>query len=229
MRYVVTGANRGIGLELVRQLLARGETVVASAREPARARELFHLGEQHPGKLSLLPCDISDASSVRAFADAVCKAPVDVLINNAGMSGSKGTIDELDFEAVRRQFEVNALGTLRVTAALLPAVRAGQGRKIASISSERASLHNNTTGGRYPYRMSKGALNQAMRSLAADLRPERIACLMLHPGWVQTAMGGPDAPVPVPESVSGMLRQIDALTVENTGRFIDYQGKEIPW
>jgi NAD(P)-dependent dehydrogenase (short-subunit alcohol dehydrogenase family) len=229
MRYVVTGTNRGIGLEFVRQLLGRGETVVATARQPEGAAELQAIRAGHPDRLTVLPLDTRDDASVRAFAATAASEPVDVLINNAGMSGSKGPIDELDLDAVREQFEVNTLGTLRVTLALLKAVRTGRGRKIINVSTERASLHNNTSGGRYPYRMSKVALNMATRSMAADLRPEGIACLMLHPGWVQTRMGGPDAPVPVPESVSGMLRLIDALTVEGSGRFLDYQGVEVPW
>ncbi|HLL85116.1 MAG TPA: SDR family oxidoreductase [Longimicrobium sp.] len=229
MRYVVTGTNRGIGLELTRQLLARGETVVATARHPEQAPELQALRATHPDRLTVLACDTTDEGGLRALAAAVGDGPVDVLINNAGMSGSKGPIDELDLDAVRTQFEVNALGTLRVILALLPAVRRGGGRKIINISTERASLHNNTSGGRYPYRMSKVALNMATRSLAADLRPEGISCLMLHPGWVQTRMGGPDAPVPVSESVSGMLRLIDGLSLDGSGRFLDYQGHEVPW
>jgi len=229
MRYVVTGTNRGIGLEFVRQLLARGDRVVAGARAPEQAPRLLALADQHPGQLVVLPCDVTDDASVRAFADALSPEPVDVLINNAGMSGSKGPIDGLELDAVRTQFEVNAMGPLRVTTALLPALRRGQGRKIANVGSERASLHNNTTGGRYPYRMSKVALNAASRSLAADLKGEGLAVVILHPGWVQTRMGGPEAPVPVTESVTGMLRVLDALTPETTGRFVDYRGEEIPW
>jgi len=229
MRYVVTGTSRGIGLEFVRQLLARGDQVVAGARAADRVPLLQALQAAHPRQLLVLPCDVTDAESVATFAAAGGQEPVDVLINNAGLSGSKGTIDDLEFDALRAQFEVNAVGPLRVTTALLPALRRGQGRKIANIGSERASLHNNTTGGRYPYRMSKAALNAASRSLAADLKAEGLAVVVLHPGWVQTRMGGPEAPVPVPESVTGMLRVLDSLTVETTGRFVDYLGHEIPW
>ncbi len=226
MRFVVTGANRGIGLEFVKQLTARGEEVDATARDPEDASELRALVQ--PGaRLRVHRLDVADDASVAAFAEQLPPGPVDVLINNAGVSGVKGG-EPIDPADILRVFNVNAVGSLRVVRALLPRLRAGRGKKIANLTSVLGSI-SEATGGRYAYRMSKAALNMATRLLAEDLRGEGFRAVALHPGWVQTRMGGSAAPVPPEQSVRGLLRIIDGLTAEQSGRTFDFQGREIPW
>jgi len=225
MRFVVTGANRGIGLEFVKQLTARGEQVEATVRGPGDAPELRTLAR--PGvRLRIHRLDVADDASVDALA-AQLSGAVDVLINNAGVSGAKGG-ELIDPPDIVRVLNVNAVGTLRVTRALLPRLREGKGRKIANLTSKLGSIAD-ASGGRYAYRLSKAALNMATKLLAEDLRAEGFRTVALHPGWVQTRMGGTAAPVPPEQSVQGMLRIIDGLTEEQSGRTFDFQGREIPW
>jgi len=226
MRFVVTGANRGIGLEFVKQLTGRGEDVDATARDPDDAPELQFLAR--PGvRLRIHRLDVADDASVAAFAEQLTPGPVDVLVNNAGVSGVKGG-EPIDPSDILRVFDVNAVGTLRVVRALLPRLREGKGRKIVDITSVLGSIAE-ASGGRYAYRLSKAALNMATRLLAEDLRGDGFRTVALHPGWVQTRMGGSAAPVPPEQSVRGMLRLIDGLTAEQSGRTFDFQGREIPW
>ena len=226
MRFVVTGANRGIGLEFVKQLTARGEEVDATTREPDEASDLQEL--VRPGvRLRIHRLDVVDDASVAAFAEQLPAGPVDVLLNNAGVSGVKGG-EPIDPPDILRVFNVNAAGTLRVVRALLPRLKAGKGKKIVNLTSQLGSI-TETTGGRYAYRLSKAALNMATRILAEDLRGEGFRTVALHPGWVQTRMGGSAAPVPPEQSIRGMLHIIDGLTAEQSGRVFDFQGREIPW
>lgn len=229
MRYVITGASRGIGLEFVQQLLQRGDTVDAGVRAPEQARRLEPFQREAGNRLRIHALDVTDETSVRTFAADICSAPVDVLISNAGVSGQWAALQELDFGDMARTFAVNTLGPLRITAALLPALRQGMVRKVAYVSSRMGSFTANTDGGAYAYRMSKVALNMGVRSMSLDLRPEGFSCVMLHPGWVRTDMGGVNAPIAPVDSVRGMLRVIDGLTPEQSGRFFDYEGAELPW
>jgi len=229
MQVVITGANRGLGLELARQTLARGDCVLAGVREPARAAELAALRGPSGGRLRIAPCDVASDESVRAFAAALTE-PVDLLINNAGVRSLPDSLEALDLEAAARTFQVNALGALRVTRALLPQLRRAGAAKIANIGSNLGSIADNTGGGSYGYRMAKAALNMATRSLAQDLRAEGIIVVVLSPGWVQTDMGGPEAPLPVGQSVTDLLGVIDRLTLVNdSGEFLDHRGERVPW
>jgi len=226
MRFVVTGANRGIGLEFVKQLTERGEEVDAGVRDPDDAAELRALAR--PGvPLRIHPLDVADDASVHAFAEQVLAGPVDVLVNNAGVSSLKGG-EPIDSADILRVFNVNAAGTLRVVRALLPRLRAGKTKKIVNLTSQLGSIAE-ASGGRYAYRLSKAALNMATRLLAEDLRGEGFLTVALHPGWVQTRMGGSAAPVPPAQSIQGMLRIIDGLTEQQSGRAFDFQGRELPW
>jgi NAD(P)-dependent dehydrogenase (short-subunit alcohol dehydrogenase family) len=228
MHIVLTGANRGIGLELVRQYLARGDSIHAGVRTPERSGELAALAESSGGRLRIHACDVAVEASVRAFADAVT-APVDLLINNAGVRSRPDGLQEFDAEDATRTFQVNALGALRVTGALLPMLRRVKGAKIANLSSGLGSITDNSWGGAYGYRMSKAALNMASRSLAHDLREDGIVVVALSPGWVQTDMGGSEAPTPVAESAAGLIGLIDRLTLEDSGGFFGFQGERIAW
>lgn len=225
MRIVITGANRGIGLELTRQCLARGDTVVATARDPEAARELKSLTTS---ALTILPCDVGDDASVRAFAAKV-GGSVDALINNAGVMGSMTSLANLDSADVLNTYSINALGPLRVTAALLPQLRQSKVKKVLNVTSGMGSIADNTSGGAYGYRMSKAALNMGARSMAIDLKPDGISVAVINPGWVQTDMGGSNAPTDVVTSVKGILAQLDALSSARSGEFLDYGDKHWPW
>ncbi len=226
MRSVVTGANRGIGLELVRQLLARGGEVHAAVRDPDAAGELRALGGD---RLRIHRLDVLDPESVAALARALEAAPVDLLINNAGVyGGDHQHLSDVDFEDAVRTYRVNALGPLRVTLALLPNLKAAKG-KVIQVTSGMGSIADNKSGSFYAYRMSKAALNMMSRTLAVDLRGAGVASAVINPGWVKTDMGGPGAPTPVEESVRGMLHEIDAFTLDGTGGFLDWKGRPYPW
>ncbi len=225
MRIVITGANRGIGLELVRQCLARGDTVIATARNPSAATPLQALAR---ASLTVVACDVGDDASVRAFAAKVT-GPVDALINNAGVMGSMTSLQDIDFEDVQKTYSINALGPLRVTGALLPQLRQGSMKKVLHITSGMGSIGDNTSGGAYGYRMSKAALNMGARSMATDLRPEGIRVAVINPGWVKTDMGGDGAQIDVATSAAGILSQLEMLSAENSGEFLDFGGKRWPW
>ncbi len=229
MRVAITGANRGIGLEFVRQLLCRGDTVEAGVREPSEARLLQGLARESDGRLRIHRLAVDDAASVQAFAVHVGEFPVDVLINNAGVSGKWQGLPELDYEDMARTLAINTLGPLRLTSALLPALLKGSTRKAIHVSSAMGSIGKNSEGGAYGYRMSKAALNMGVRSMALDFRAQGLITAALNPGWVKTDMGGENAPLRPDESVSNMLRVIDGLAPEHTGRFFDYDGSELPW
>jgi NAD(P)-dependent dehydrogenase (short-subunit alcohol dehydrogenase family) len=206
---VVTGANRGIGLELVRQLKARGADVVGVCR--ARSPELEALGVR-------VECGIDVTEP--AYDD------IDLLIQNAGVLLAD-SLEDLDPARVRAQFEVNAVAPLFLTRALAPRLRAGA--KIALITSRMGSIGDNGSGGYYGYRMSKAALNAAGVSLAHDLKPRGIAVVILHPGSVRTGMTGGQGMIGAQESVRGLLQRIDELRVETTGRFLHQNGDVLPW
>jgi NAD(P)-dependent dehydrogenase (short-subunit alcohol dehydrogenase family) len=216
---LVTGANRGIGLELTRQLLERGDTVVAACRAPSP--------ELSATRATVVTgIDVSDAESVGRLALQLDRTAVDLLVNNAGIL-RRGTLDNLDFDRIRRQLEVNALGPLRLTAALLPNLP--HGAKVAFVTSRMGSIGDNSSGGSYGYRMSKAALNMAAVSLAHDLADRGIAVAILHPGFVRTEMTGGQGNVGPEEAAAGLLARIDALTLETSGSFWHANGERLPW
>ncbi len=216
---IVTGANRGIGLELTRQLLSRGDTVFAACREAAPALTAT-------GANVVAGIDVTDGESVDRLVDSLDGAAVDLLVNNAGIL-SHESLGDLDLARIRRQLEVNALGPLRVTAALLPNLR--RGAKVALVTSRMGSIADNSSGGSYGYRMSKAALNMAGVSLARDLAERGIAVAILHPGYVRTGMTGGQGLVGPDESAAGLLARIDALTLETSGSFWHANGEPLPW
>jgi NAD(P)-dependent dehydrogenase (short-subunit alcohol dehydrogenase family) len=228
MRAVVTGANRGIGLELARQLKARGQDVHACAREPEKATELRALG------VRVHQLDVRDANSVRALAASLGDAPVDLLFNVAGVQGGpkqnlRAMAEDLELRDVIDTFDVNAAGALRVAVALLPNIRRGTAKKIVHVTSGMGSIADNGSGGSYAYRMSKAALNMASKSLAVDLKGEGIISFVINPGWVQTDMGGKNAPVPVSDSVAAILRETDKASIAESGEFLNWKGNRYPW
>jgi NAD(P)-dependent dehydrogenase (short-subunit alcohol dehydrogenase family) len=220
---VVTGANRGIGLEFATQLKALGYTVIATARKPAEAAALNAL------EVQVEQLDVTDSASVKAFADRLAGKGVDLLINNAGYGGQRAPgFKETDFDTMAFAFDVNSLGPMRVTQALLDNLEAGKGKKVIQISSTMASITNNWGGG-YGYRASKTALNMLNSTLALELGKTGLIAVVMHPGWVKTRMGGAGAQIDTTQSVSGMLSVIEGLEASDNGRFLDYRGKELPW
>ncbi|HWA72417.1 MAG TPA: SDR family oxidoreductase [Polyangiaceae bacterium] len=216
---IVTGSNRGIGLELCRQLAARGTQVLATCRSPSK--ELEALGVE-----VLSDIEVSSDAGVEKLVKAVGQREISLLINNAGILAHE-SLDALDFDSIRRQFEVNALGPLRVTAALAP--RLPSGAKVALITSRMGSIGDNGSGGYYGYRMSKAALNMAGASLAHDLKRRGVAVAILHPGMVRTRMTGNHGSVEPADSARGLLERIDALDLASSGGFWHMNGERLPW
>lgn len=231
MRVVVSGASRGIGLELVRQLSARGDTVEACARHPEQAPAL---GALAGARVRIHRVDVTDPASVGALAESLRTAAIDVVFNVAGVYGGPRQslpqlAEDLALDDVARTYDVNAIGPLRMVVALLPHVRRGTAKKLVHLTSGMGSITDNTSGGYYAYRMSKAALNMMSRSLAVDLRGEGITSIVINPGWVQTDMGGPSAPTPVADSVRGILREVDRATLADSGEFLNWKGNRYSW
>ena len=217
-RYLVTGANRGIGLELCSQLTGRGHEVIAVCRQSSA--ELKAFGVRVEDRV-----DMAAPESIAGLASKLEGVRLDVLINNAGILERNG-LDDLDFESIRRQFEINSLGPLRVTRALKNNLEPGS--KVIVITSLMGSMTDNTSGNHYGYRMSKAAVNAAAVSLSHDLRPDDIAVAVLHPGKVATEMTGGRG-VTTAESAQGLLDRIDGLNLDNSGTFWHADGRELPW
>jgi NAD(P)-dependent dehydrogenase (short-subunit alcohol dehydrogenase family) len=228
MNVVVTGANRGLGLEFCKQLRADGHTVVGTSR--GRSQALDGTGV-HVEKL-----DVADTQSIARFADAVAERfeRVDLLINNAGVNsktapkGQKNVrLGDLEAQGLLRMIQINAVGPLLLTQALMPVL--GDGSRVVSISSWLASIAGKTSGGNYAYCASKTTLNMLMRTFAQDVAGKGITSVVMNPGWVQTDMGGARAPLTPTESVHGMLSVIDGLAPEQNGAFLQWDGTENAW
>jgi NAD(P)-dependent dehydrogenase (short-subunit alcohol dehydrogenase family) len=227
---LITGANRGLGFEFARQYAADGWRVLAACRNPAAAGELQRLVQGSKGTVSAVTMDVTDAESVRGAAKQPKDAAVDVLINNAGIAGKSGqTTGNVDYENWAHVLDVNTMGPLRVTESFVEHVARSERKLVITITSGMGSLADNTSGGSIAYRSSKAAVNMAMRSAAIDLAPRGIICVLVHPGWVKTDMGGPKAPLPAQDSVSAMRRLIDRLGPKDSGKFYSYDGREYPW
>lgn len=217
---LVTGANRGIGLALVQALLKRGSQVIGACRiaSPALAES---------GAEVIDGVDVTSEEGVARLAQAVGDRRLDLLVNNAGILIWGDQLSGIDFDGVLKQFEVNALGPLRVTASLR--TRLAPGGKVALITSRMGSIDDNGSGGAYGYRMSKAALNMAGKSLAVDLKPQQVAVAILHPGMVKTDMVGDHGQIEPAEAAKGLLARIDELTLEKTGGFWHANGQALPW
>ncbi len=216
---MVVGANRGIGLELCRQLKERGDAVIGTCRSASPA--LASLGVRVESGV-----DVTDDASVKALAARIAGEALDVLVLNAGVLDNV-SLSTLDIDSIRRQFEVNAIGPLRVAAALLPNLRAGS--KLAIVTSRMGSIADNGSGGHYGYRMSKAAANMAGVSLAHDLKPGGVAVVMLHPGFVRTDLTRGRGDCDPPVAARGLIERIDRLTPEATGTFVHANGERLAW
>jgi len=220
---LVTGANRGLGLEYARQFIDKGYHVIGTARKPAEADELKALGAE------VMALDVADDASVSDLAEALEGRPIDILINNAGIFDRRDVdLAAADADMFLRTIDINTAGPLRVTQALMPNLKAGERKKVISMSSGLGSIEN-STGGWYAYRSSKTALNQVNKIWSEEFKGDGFIFTVVHPGWVQTDMGGANATYTPEESVTGLIAVIEELDAEDNGRFYDLKGETIPW
>jgi NAD(P)-dependent dehydrogenase (short-subunit alcohol dehydrogenase family) len=227
---LITGANRGLGLEFCRQYGEQGWRVFACCREPETATALQTLAKQWEN-LTVHTLEISDFQQIDQLAAQLASEPLDVLLNNAGVYGDKkdhgfGALDYADWQ---KTLYINTIAPVKLAEAFLPQLLKTPHPKIVAISSLMGSITDNGSGGNILYRSSKAGLNAAMKSLSIDLRPQNVAVLILHPGWVKTDMGGDNAPTSPEESITGMRSVISEFTLQQTGSFINYKGKLLPW
>lgn len=225
----ITGANRGIGLGLTKRFLQAGQKVIAACRNPDGARDLWELETDYKGRLILLGLDVANSKDVESLPRQIPNDTViDVLINCAGvlMDGTKG-LRELSMQDVEKTFQVNVYGPMRVTRALIPYLEKSAHPEIVNITSQMGSIADNGFGTHYGYRMSKTALNMFTKNLAIEF--PKWTSIAVHPGWVQTEMGGPNAKVSVNDSVDGIYRIITHAKPAYNGAFLSYQGETLPW
>ena len=226
---LITGANRGIGLKLSEQFAEDGWQVLACCRNPADAGELQALGERGLA-VEVQALDVTNYEQMAALADQLGNRPIDILLNNAGIYGSKGaSFGEIDAQEWRQVLEVNTIAPLMLVQAFVEQVAASQKKLVAIIGSKVGSIADNSSGGSYIYRSSKTAVNQVVKCLSIDLADRDISVISLHPGWVQTEMGGPNAEISTDESVSGLKNILQTAGLAQSGHFIEYDGSSIPW
>ena len=228
---LVTGANRGLGLEFTRQLLARGDRVVATCRHPGRAHALNQLVGDNPGCLHVLPLDVADPKShaelVRELPLVLGRKPIDLLINNAGVLHSGERFGKVDPATLLDSLRINAMGPFLLTQALEPLLAGGG--KVANLSSELGSITGVHAFRSPSYAISKAGLNMATRQLSTALQGACITVMALHPGWVRTDMGGAKAEIEPVDAVADLLRLIDRAGRDHSGKFLDRHGEMLPW
>ncbi|MGO1121134.1 SDR family oxidoreductase [Rhodovibrionaceae bacterium A322] len=225
---LITGTNRGLGLTFTRAYLQAGWQVHACCRHPEKAADLKALAEDHQ-ELELHKLDVTNGLQVSSLARQLRDEKIDLLLNNAGIMGGRFGFGEIDYEEWNRVLETNCLAPLRLAEAFVEQVGASERKQIVTISSIMGSVGSNEAGGGYVYRSSKAALNAAMKSLSLDLADREITVTVCHPGWVQTDMGGSSAPVTIDQSIAGLKKIFDGLTLADSGKFYNYDGSELPW
>ena len=226
---LVTGANRGLGIEFVEQYLNEGYEVIATYRNENSSMDLIEMGNER-SNLKLLQLDVSSKKSLNSFAKNLGNLPIDIFINNAGVYGPRnssfGNVDEENWIPA---IKVNAIAPILLTQLIIKNIRAGADKKLIYITSKMGSIDDNKGGGAYVYRSSKTALNSVVKSLSVDLENEGMTVALIHPGWVKTDMGGPNAIIDREISVRGMTEVISNLDISSTGNFYNYDGSIIPW
>ena len=232
---LVTGASRGLGLEMVRQFVGDGWRICACCRTPETATELAALADDSGGLITLHTLDVSKPEQIAALADEFRGTPIDMLVNNAGLLGctiddmAPGAFGSVDYEAWAKLHEINTMAPLRVTEAFVDHVAQSDLKLLFFMSTHMGCITELADGGLYPYRSSKAALNLLVKGLSIDLAPRGVRTLAVHPGWVVTDMGGPNAPVNKVDSIAGIRRVVADYGGEATGRFFQYDGRELPW
>ncbi|MDO9104656.1 MAG: SDR family oxidoreductase [Methylovulum sp.] len=227
---LITGANRGLGLEFCKQYAEDGWRVIACCRQPEQASALLELARQYP-VVQIEGLDVAEFTQIDALARKLSDRSIDVLINNAGVYGDTpaNRFGHLDYQAWSQTLRVNTLSPVKMAEAFLSQLKASDTKLIVNISSLMGSMTDNNSGGSILYRSSKAALNAAMKSLALDLEPQSVGVLIFHPGWVKTDMGGPNALVDACDSISGMRDVIAKFSLDQSGCFVKYDGSTMPW
>lgn len=227
---LITGANRGLGLEFCKQYAQENWNVIACCREPEKATALTQLANEFPN-VSVLSLDVADLTKIEQLAKQLEGIAIDVLLNNAAVYGDESGygFGNLDYEQWQKNMLVNVFAPVKMTEVFLPNLQRGEQKKVIAMSSLMGSMTDNGSGGSILYRSSKAALNAAMKSIAIDNRHKEIAVLILHPGWVKTDMGGSNAPMEIPESVLKMRETIANFTIEQSGEFLRFDGLKLPW
>lgn len=230
-RCLITGANRGLGLEFTHQLLGRGARVLACCRDPQHADDLLALQKSHPKELAMHALDVADASAIAALPEVAAKhlQRIDLLVNNAGALVSGERFGNVQAESLMQSFAVNAAAPLLITQALAPLLARGNKPRVLCISTQLASVAQASNFRTLSYSMSKAALNMAVKRLAAELGPRGIVVMALHPGWVKTDMGGKGAMLKPETSVKAMLDLIEHAKPDDGGKFLAYDGAALPW
>ena len=230
-RCLVTGANRGLGLEFTRQLLERGARVLACCREPGNAKVLDALAAANDGRLAIHRLDVTDAAAIDVLPKAAAAhlQRIDLLVNNAGVLVSGERFGNVQAESLAESFAVNASAPLLITQALAPLLALGNKPRVLCITSQLASIAQASGFRTLSYAMSKAALNMAVKRLAAELTPRGIVVLAAHPGWVKTSMGGKGATLAPADSAHALLNLIEHATTQDAGKFLAYDGAELPW
>lgn len=223
----ITGANRGIGLEYVKQYAEEGWRVLASCRNPADASALQALANTH-ANIELHAIDIANFDQIEALGRKLIDQPIQLLINNAGIY-PESSFRTIDYAKWMEAFKVNAMSTLKLAEVFIPHLVKAGNAKLVAMTSKMGSIDDNTSGGEYIYRSSKTALNMVMKSLSIDLNKYGVSVAVLHPGWVRTDMGGPNGLIDAKTSVQGLRKVIGMLSLDNSGKFYAYDGKEIAW
>jgi NAD(P)-dependent dehydrogenase (short-subunit alcohol dehydrogenase family) len=227
---LITGANRGLGLEFTRQGAAAGWRVFACCRNPGEAESLKAIAADAKERVSLHRLDVKDFSQIESLARDLRDEPIDILLNNAGIYGPQNAhFGQTDYRAWAEVFAVNVMAPMKMAECFIDHVARSERKVIIGLSSLMGSIGETHQGQHYLYRSSKAALNMVVKTLALDLRDRSVTAVVLHPGWVQTDMGGAQAPLKPPESIRGMLKVINGLTIKQTGRFFSHDGSEIPW
>lgn len=230
MKVLITGASRGIGLEMVKYGIEQNWRIFACCRHPQQADSLLSVAKLTNGRVSVHVADMNELATLQALAYELRNEAIDILVNNAGIYGSdNSTFGNVDVPGWISTFQVNSIAPLKVSEALVEQLRMGDKKIIACLSSKMGSMADNGSGNSYIYRSSKAALNAVVKSMSIDLREDGIKCVALHPGWVKTDMGGPNAEITSRESVTSLFNIIRALKAEDSGRFIDIDGSDIPW
>jgi NAD(P)-dependent dehydrogenase (short-subunit alcohol dehydrogenase family) len=222
---LITGANRGIGLEFARQYAADGWRVLAACRKPAAATALKAIG----GDVQVHALDMQEDEQIPALAMALARERIDILINNAGIVGPREHFGKTDTKVWLDVFHVNSIAPAHMAEAFADHLERGDRKLIVNITSKMGSVADNTSGGSYIYRSSKAALNMVAKTLAIDLASRGITVVLFHPGWVRTDMGGPGALITTEESVSAMRSKIGTLHASDSGKFFNFDGRPLPW
>lgn len=228
---LITGANRGIGLEFSRQYAAEGWRVLACSRNPEKSDELNKLAAQYPELIKILALDVSDHVQVERLGQELSDESIDLLINNAGIypkSDANG-FGHTDYAEWMQIFRINTMAPLKMAETFATQLARSKQKTFVTITSKMGCIGDNSGGGNYLYRSSKTAVNMVVKSLAIDLQSAGITSILIHPGWVKTDMGGSNAFISTEQSVSGMRKVIGNLTMADSGKFFSYDGKEIPW